>query len=162
MAYPLGHRGASILLHPRPEQLSRAATILPFQLGKQGFRNIKISGSSEVWRACCCSLQTWLALPKGLNFYTAPFLSRSGGRREVLWGCVFNHVGELPLWHSNFFLHKLAPWVVLLSAGFEPATLGVRVKWHNHWATEEPVYWHTLGSSNSVELLQEEWEHGTE
>ena len=43
------------------------------------------------------------------------------------------------LWHSSFFLHKLPPWVALLSAGFEPVTLGVRVKWLNHWATEEPV-----------------------
>ena len=47
----------------------------------------------------------------------------------------------------KLFLHEL-------SAGFEPATLGVRVKLINHWATEEPVYKHTQGRSNSAELLQ--------
>ena len=29
--------------------------------------------------------------------------------------------------------------VVLLHAGFEPVTLGVRVKLLKHWATEEPL-----------------------
>jgi len=43
---------------------------------------------------------------------------------------------------------------VLLSAGFEPVTLGVRVKWLNQWATEEPVYSHSPGLCNSAELLQ--------
>ena len=54
-------------------------------------------------------------------------------------------------WHSSIFLHRLAPWVVLLSAGFESATLGVRVRWLNQWATEEPVFSHSLGRSSSVE-----------
>ena len=43
------------------------------------------------------------------------------------------------LWHSSFFLHKLAPCVMLFSMGLEPVTHEVRVTWLNHWAKEEPV-----------------------
>jgi len=65
---------------------------------------------------------------------------------SITWGS--------PLWHSSFSLHKLPPWIMLLSAGFEPATFGLQVKWLNHWATEEPVYSYSLGRSNTAELLQ--------
>ena len=92
MDYPLSHRGASILKLPRQEQLSWAATLLPFQLGKQGFCNCRISRiSSDI---LICLLQPLAHLWDLCSSYTVYFSPRRGRERGSVRLRVQSHRGH--------------------------------------------------------------------
>ena len=81
------------------------------------------------------------------SFYTMHVSHPVRGEERGSVRLVFNHVGESPLWNSSFFLHKLAPWVVMLCSGFKLATFRVPVKCLSLWAIIltlprlEPLSW---------------------